>query len=79
MNHFLDFDYFQFVWDFVSLGKPLFKQDKSEKGLICLQFAIRFVFDMIQKVKETGIFIQWMPLLDQMFAENIQASTWLVN
>ena len=32
---------------------------------------------MIQKVKENGIFIQWMPLLDQLFAENLQASQWL--
>lgn len=30
MNHFLDFDYFQFVWDFVSLGKSLFKHSSSE-------------------------------------------------
>lgn len=46
MNHFLDFDYFQFVWEFVSQGKPLLKS-APEGYLTTLKFAVRFVFDMI--------------------------------
>lgn len=34
---------------------------------------------MLQKVKETAVFIQWMPLLDSIFQESSVASIWLCN
>jgi hypothetical protein len=76
MNHFLDFDYFQFVWDFISIGKPILSRDNIVQTV---QFACQFVFNMIQKVKETAVFIQWMPLLDSIFIESSPASVWLCN
>ena len=44
MTHFLDFDFFQFVWDFVSQAKALFK---STDTLDCVKFSWQFVMDMV--------------------------------
>ena len=44
-----------------------------------LKVATRFAFDMVTKVKETNIFVQWMPLLDKIYAENFAAGyNWLL-
>ena len=40
---------------------------------------MKFAIDLLIKVKEVGVFVQWMPLLEQIFSDSPQACVWLVD
>ena len=52
MQGFLDWDFFHFLWEFVSQSKPLVKSYTT-----CHKFGARFATAMLMKLKETGVFV----------------------